>query len=138
MLSILSFFLGETCAGKTTVVNLLLGEELLPYSALRTTSTICEVKYGEERKLVVHFKDKDPETGQLTKTIFLEEPTGSPEKSYLSQISPYVHWKGDDEHSPVFKKTEIFLPHSLLQVVIFTLIVSCSGCWVEGWCASTI
>ena len=112
------------------MVNLILGEEIFQHSELRTTSTICEVKYGEERKLVLHFKDKDPETGQSTKTIFLEEPTGSPEKSYPSQLSPYVDWTGDDEDSPVFKKAEIFLPHSLLQVIGLTL--SCSECWVGG------
>ena len=98
-------------------MNLILGEELLPYSVLSTTSTICELKYGEERKLVAHFKDKDPETGEPTKTIkLLEKPTGSPEQSYLQQIAPYVHMESDHEEGSIFKKIELFWPHSLLQV----------------------
>ena len=99
-------------------MNLILGEEILPYSILSTTSTICELKFGEERRIVAHFKDKDPETGQPTKTILLEEPTGSSENSYLKQISPYVHLKTDHEKGSTFKKIELFWPHSLLQVII--------------------
>ena len=103
-------------------MNLLLGEELLPYNVLSTTSTICELKYGEERKIVAHFKDQDPETGELTKTIILDQPTGSPEQSYLQQIAPFVHMEShmaaDRERGSGFKKIELFWPHSLLQVFI--------------------
>ena len=115
--SLFLFLLGETCSGKSSLVNLILGEELLPYSALCTTSTMCELKYGEERKIVAHFKEQDPKTGLQTKTIHLQEqPTGSTEQSYLQQISPYMHEKGDREMGPTFKKIELFWPHSLLQV----------------------
>ena len=104
-------YVGETCSGKSSLVNLILGEELLPYSVLSTTSTICELKFGEERKIVAHFKDKDPETGLQTKVIPLRElPTESTEQSYLQQISPFVQ-------GSVYK-IELFWPHSLLQVVI--------------------
>ena len=115
ILSRFNTFIGETCSGKSSLVNLILGEEILPYSVLSTTSTICELKYGEERRLVAHFKDKDPETGQPTKTILFEEPTGSSEQSYCEQISQYVLC--DREKGSDFKKVEVFWPHILLQVV---------------------
>ena len=59
--------------------------------------------------MVVHFKDKDPETGEPTKSIPLYE--SYEQSSYLEQISTYVHKKGSS-----FKKVELFWPHDLLQV----------------------
>ena len=101
------------------MVNLILGEELLPYSVLSTTSTICELKFGEERKIVAHFKDKDPDTGLKTKVIPLREPPTEPtEESYLQQISPYIHVKSEREKGSVYEKIELFWPHSLLEVVV--------------------
>ena len=98
------------------MVNLILGEELLPYSLLSTTSTICELKYGDQRRIVAHFKDANPETGPSLKEIPLKP--ASPGQSYLQQISPYVHVKGDREKGSVYKKVELFWPHELLKVLI--------------------
>ena len=109
-------FTGETSSGKSSLINLILGEEILPYSLLSTTSTICELKFGEERRLVVHFKDKDPETGLKTKEILLEQPTGSSDQSFLDQISPYIHVKTDREKGSIVKKIELFWPHNVLEV----------------------
>ena len=110
--------LGEASAGKSSLINLILGERLLPSSSLSTTSTLCELKYGEERKIVAHFKDTDSKTG-LTSTMFLESPTESSGKSYLQQISPFVQVKGADRgKGSIYKRVEIFWPHQLLKVSI--------------------
>ena len=109
-------FTGETSSGKSSLINLILGEEILPYSLLSTTSTICELKFGEERRLVVHFKDKDPETGLQTKEILPEQPTGSSDQSFLDQISEYSHVKTDREKGSTVKKIELFWPHNVLEV----------------------
>ena len=108
-------FTGETSSGKSSLINLILGEEILPYSLLSTRSTICELKFGEERRLVVHFKDKDSETGLKTKEILFEQPTGS-DQSFLDQISPYIHVKTDREKGSIVKKVELFWPHKVLEV----------------------
>ena len=63
---------------------------------------------------MAHFKDQDrPE-----KIILLKEST---EEGYLQQISPYVHVKTDRERGSIFKKIELFWPHSLLEVVSLIL-----------------
>ncbi len=106
-------------------MNLILGEELLPYSVLSTTSTICELRYGKQRRIVAHFKDKDPETGCPTKAFSLVEHSGeSSEQSYLQQISPFVHVKSEREKGSIYKKIEIFWPHQLLEVIIFDVLYS--------------
>ena len=111
-------FAGETSSGKSSLINLILGEDILPCSTATTTSTICELKYGETPTMVVHFKDKDPETGETTKKIPLHKPND--QSTYLEQISSYVHQKDS-----MFEKVELFWPHELLQVII--LYFACSG-----------
>ena len=65
--------------------------------------------------MVVHFKDKDPETEETTKSILLHKPND--QSSYLEQISTYVHQKGS-----MLKKIELFWPHELLQVIIHEMV----------------
>ena len=76
---------------------------------------MCELKYGETPTMVVHFKDKDPETGETTKKTPLHY-----ESTYLEQISTYVHRKGS-----MLKKVELFWPHQLLQVIIHKIVLFC-------------
>lgn len=113
---VLCSFTGETSSGKSRLINLILGEEILPYSLHSTTSSILELKFGHERRMLVHFKDKDPKKAFSTKEILLEDvqPTGSREESYLEQISSYV--KPGPLRGSVVKKIELFWPHKVLQV----------------------
>ena len=102
-------FTGETSSGKSSLVNLILGDEILPCSHLAETFTIWEIKYGKVRKIVVHFKDKDPKTGRKTTTIWLKSTTSSPgssAQSYFEQISPVK-----------IEKIELFWPHPVLEVI---------------------
>lgn len=50
---------GESGAGKSSLINLILEEKLLPTAMLPTKSPICELKYGKERKIVLHYKEAD-------------------------------------------------------------------------------
>lgn len=49
--------LGEFSAGKSTFINALLGEKLLPMKQRETTATITKLQYGAERKMVMHYKN---------------------------------------------------------------------------------
>ena len=107
---------GETSSGKSTLLNLILGEQLLPYSVLSTTSTICELKYGATPKLVAHFKDADPLMGHSTRTVELNQSRETSPQSYLEEISSFVHVKADRKKGSDYKKVELFWPHNLLKV----------------------
>lgn len=52
---------GTFSRGKSTVINSLLGEEVLPAYALPTTAVINEVKYGEKKEAILHFRNPLPE-----------------------------------------------------------------------------
>ncbi|XP_022797833.1 uncharacterized protein LOC111336065 [Stylophora pistillata] len=104
---------GETSSGKSTLVNLILGEQLLPYSLLSTTSSICELRYGDTPQLVAHFKDK--KTGDTTKTVLLKKPSKAFKQTYLQQISTFLHLKTDREKGSDYEKVELFWPHNLLK-----------------------
>ncbi|XP_078380423.1 uncharacterized protein LOC144663376 [Oculina patagonica] len=100
---------GETSAGKSSIINLILGEDLLPYSILSTTSTICELKYGEKPAIRVHFKDG----GEKTREPFYRE-LGHSSETYKEEIEGFVHLK-DDREKGSYKKIELFWPHPLFK-----------------------
>ena len=101
--------LGETSAGKSSMLNLILGEELLPFSVLSTTSTICELRYGRKKRIKIHYKEE----GKATETKHLTETS-----PYIDQISEFVHVKSTSlrEKASSYKKVELFWPHRLLEV----------------------
>lgn len=49
--------IGVTSAGKSTLINSLLGEELLPAEAKPSSSQLVSCKRGNERKAIVYFSD---------------------------------------------------------------------------------
>lgn len=52
--------MGQFRVGKSTFINALLGQEVLPAYAIPTTAIINEVKYGNEKKALVYFKNPVP------------------------------------------------------------------------------
>lgn len=112
------FALGESSAGKSSLINLILGEELLSHHTLNTTATICEIKYGVERKLVLHYKyDQDQKKKPSSKHIALNEEKSG--QSYQEQINSYLCLEQTErEKGSGYEIVEIAWPHELLQVCI--------------------
>lgn len=69
--------IGSFKNGKSTFINSLLGEEVLPAYALPCTAVINEVKYGEEKKAILHFRnplpDKLPESISSKAMLHMKE-----------------------------------------------------------------
>ena len=51
---------GEFKQGKSTLINALLGAEILPSFGVPCTAVINEIKFGEEKRAVVHFRNPMP------------------------------------------------------------------------------
>ncbi|XP_035666883.1 bacterial dynamin-like protein [Branchiostoma floridae] len=104
---------GETSAGKSSLLNLLLGEEVLPYSHLSSTSVICELKNGQDKRVVVH-RWQPGDDGRYVVEFKL-----TPDVPYHDQLAQYVHQKGDRDLPSEVKMIEIFWPIPILQGDIF-------------------
>ena len=62
---IFPFDLGETSSGKSTIINKLIGEKILPTGVAATTSRVCRIRFS--KTLSVSIKDADEkEIGKWT------------------------------------------------------------------------
>jgi len=97
---------GETGSGKTSFLNLLLGEELLPTSFTSNTHVISEIRHGKHGlyKAVFHCLD-----GTKQKMEYLTPA------EFIRNISTGVQ-ATDENKKPIYKKVELFLPVDILQV----------------------
>src|SRR5690606_37909400 len=60
--------IGEFKRGKSTFINTLIGEKLLPSGITPTTASINILKYGEKPKALIHLNDgsvSEIQTGEL-------------------------------------------------------------------------
>lgn len=113
--------------GKSTFINALLGEEILPAYALPCTAVINEVKYGTEKKAILYFRDPlpDPLPEKLAEKAIrhMDRYKGKripPLEIPYDEIEDYVVIPmGADEkqmklQSP-YEKVELFYPLELLK-----------------------
>lgn len=96
--------LGESVAGKSTFINLLVGVDILPTSQLSCTATFCELRYSNSKYAVCYVKD-----GRQRK-IDLSHPEGIEE---LKQEMSYITDDVDDNEN---EKILVFWPFDILEV----------------------
>jgi GTPase SAR1 family protein len=86
-------------AGKSTLMNALLGEELVSTGTEELTYNINWFRYGENSSLLVHFKDQRP-----------------PEKKTLAELESLTcRQEKDCNYLKNIKYIEVFYPNKLLQ-----------------------
>ncbi|HPS31123.1 MAG TPA: dynamin family protein [bacterium] len=83
--------IGEFKRGKSTFINALLGDEILPAFATPCTAVINEVKYGEQKKAVLHFKNPLPENANY---------------SYKPEIEVHIKKYADQKIPPITIRVE--------------------------------
>ncbi|MEW6245058.1 MAG: dynamin family protein [Bacillota bacterium] len=87
---------GEFKKGKSTFINAILGEELLPTGVVPLTSTITVIRYSNTRYCHVHFEN------------------GTTAPAALSQIADYVTEAGNPGNAKGVSFVEIGIPSSVL------------------------
>lgn len=95
---------GKIKAGKSTLMNALLGEAVVATGTVEATFNVNWLKYGERKYLRVHFKDDRPPEEKTFDELDIITRRADEHYSYLASIR-YV---------------EVFYPNSILQ--IFNLI----------------
>ena len=109
--------MGEFSAGKSTMINALIGEPILPERALTATAIITEIKYGEEKKAVIYpikgrWKGGDgpfevPVT-ELRKYLLINHNIGDADGADANTL------EGNVIASP-FERAEVFMPLPILK-----------------------
>ena len=113
--------------GKSTFINALLGEDVLPAYALPCTAVINEVKYGERKEAILFFRNPLPET--LPSTISSKALAHI--KKYNGKDVPPIHIEyneledyvvipmGEDPREMLlespYEKVELFWPLDMLK-----------------------
>lgn len=112
--------------GKSTFINSLLGENIMPAYTLPCTAIVNEIKWGETKRAVVHFRDKLPEKlpGGIPQAALehinqhknekippMEVPYDEIEKYAVIPLDKSEEF---DFQSP-YKKIEVFWPLELLK-----------------------
>ncbi len=123
--------LGEIKRGKSTLINALLGSEILPRAALVCTAALCIIRHGASPRAVVHYREggqveippadlktvatkKNPEAGKLSH-IEIEYPL-----PLLAEGVVLVDTPGVNDTDEVRRRlTEEFIPRS--DGVVFVL-----------------
>lgn len=88
--------IGQFSSGKSTFLNALLGKEILPSGITPVTAKVCEITYGEEVALEIHYKN-----GQS-----MHKPI-----SYLNEV--------DEVENLKISYYKLFVPLELLKEVSF-------------------
>ncbi len=95
--------IGEFKVGKSTLINGLLGEEILPASRLPSTAIINEIKWGDLPRAIIHYKQSEDGTQQQPEEISVNK---------LEEYTVIQHEVSDNYVSP-YEKVEIFWPLEL-------------------------
>lgn len=61
--------IGEFKRGKSSLVNAIIGAQVLPTDILPMTAAVTRVTYGEERRIIVHYKDGRQEERSVEQLI---------------------------------------------------------------------
>ncbi|CAL1533140.1 unnamed protein product [Lymnaea stagnalis] len=104
---------GEMGSGKSSLVNLLLGKQLLPTSDLRCTAAIVEIQYGPTPHAVVHHREDS--SGRLKNPIILKADSTSDAANFLQDLEHYITLRDNETEESPFEKIVLSWPIEMLK-----------------------
>lgn len=104
---------GETSAGKSTLINKLLGKQLFKGRNNESTSTICKLRNSEKIKVITTNMQGQKEETDLTDKCNLETKEGVKMlRDFLKDLTDLT----SSEKSVTFKSVKVEFPIPLLEV----------------------
>ncbi|RQD79491.1 MAG: Dynamin family protein [Methanocalculus sp. MSAO_Arc1] len=100
--------LGQVKRGKSTLLNALIGDDVLPSSVIPLTALPTFIRYGDQQKLRVRFLDDKPEI----------ELKGASARWLNDQLMQYVSEDENPKNSKGIREVEIDHPGELLRDVV--------------------
>lgn len=95
---------GDVSSGKSSLINLLLGDDILPTALLHTTSVICSIHDSNERKIICCYQE-----GSIDAPRTIEVSSNDELKDKLEELIAF-------KDRPPYKCVEVFLPMPFLKV----------------------
>lgn len=92
---------GETSAGKSSLLNLIMGEHMLPQEVLSSTSCICQIFNSKQKKAVV--------IDENGRSIKINDVT-------KKSLSEYVCFDRSEKKLQRYKSVDIYWPVPMLKV----------------------
>ena len=117
--------MGNFSSGKTTMINALIGERLLPMAVTPTTAVLTELKYGEQKKIIMYPKEGTNVDGNGDKPFMVPATTESIERYVTIDNEAGINSKPEDsvKIASQFEKMELYWPLDILKngVVLVTI-----------------
>jgi small GTP-binding protein len=89
--------LGQFKRGKSTFINALLGQSILPTAIVPLTSVVTILRYGPELKILIHYL------------------TGREEQVDLSELPSYITERGNPQNKKGVKEVTVYYPSDYLK-----------------------
>lgn len=103
--------LGDTGAGKSSFINLLLETDILPVYAIEATQTICELRKSRngEKEAICYYRRDSSRKPRAPEIIKIDGARG------MEDLKNRIKETDQDEESP-YERIEIYMPFRMLEV----------------------
>ncbi|CAG5120243.1 unnamed protein product [Candidula unifasciata] len=105
---------GEMGSGKSSLVNLLLGKQLMPTSDLRCTAAIVEISYGASPQAIAHYRDDS--SGRAKTPILFKPDSLENLESFLKKLELVITARDEETDESPFEKVQLQWPLEMLEV----------------------